>query len=79
MTNEDELHRLGNGLGLSYHQIKTIQYNHREHINHAGYQVLAYWKKILSEQMSEKDMKEELKTVLRSELVNMSLLVPLYF
>ena len=79
MTNGNKLHRLGNGLGLSHHEISTIEYNYRDNINHAGYQVLAHWKKILSEQMTEKDMKEVLKTVLSSELVGMCLVVPLYF
>ena len=79
VTNGNELHLLGNGLGLTYDEIRSIEYNYRD-INRAGYQVLVGWrKKKSSEQMSEVEMKEELKTVLRSESVGMRQVVSLHF
>ena len=79
ITNGNELHLLGNGLGLRYEEIRSVEYNYRD-INRAGYQVLVDWrKKKLLGQMGEAEMKEELKTVLRSESVGMCQLVSIYF
>ena len=79
VTNGNELHLLGNELGLTYDEIRSIQYNYRD-INDAGHRVLVEWrKKKSSEQMSEAEMKEQLKTVLRSKSVGMCQYVSLYF
>ena len=79
ITNGNELHLLGNGLGLRYEEISSIEYNYRD-INRAGYQVLVDWrKKKSSEQISEAEMKEELEKVLRSKSVGMCQVASQYF
>ena len=80
VTDHRNLYFLGNGLGLNYHEVSTIHYNNRGDINQAGYQVLIEWRKQkISEQKSEAEMKEELRTVLCSDTVEMCLAVSLYF
>ena len=76
VTNGMELNLLGNGLGLTEDKIRTIQYNHRGDINEAGYRVLLEWRqKRISEKTQEGAVKEELRTVLRSEQVGMTQVV----
>ena len=79
VIDQEKLHFLGNRLGLKDHEISTINYDNHGNINQAGYQVLIEWRKQkISEQMSEIDMKEELRTVLCSDNVEMGEAVSLY-
>ena len=53
-------------------EIRTINYDNAGSINQAGYQVLLEWRKQkISERMTETEMKEELRTVLCSDNVEM--------
>ena len=79
VTNDEKLHILGNGLGLTDYEIRSIRCNHPENINHAGYQVLQDWKKTQSTQMHETEMEEKLKIVLCSDIVGMNHVTDLYF
>ena len=72
VTDKEKLHFLGNRLGLKDHEINTINYDNHGNINQAGYQVLIEWRKQkISERISEAEMREELRTVLRSDNIEM--------
>ena len=76
VTNGMELNLLGNGLGLPEDKIRTIQYDQHGNINEAGYRVLLEWRqKRTTQQVGEEALKEELRTVLRSEQVGMNQVV----
>ena len=79
ITDDEKLHFLGNRLGLTDDEIRSIRSNHPENINLAGYQVLQDWKKTQSTQMHEIEMKETLKIVLCSDIVGMNHVTDLYF
>ena len=74
ITNKSELRCLGIGLGLESNEIRTIEHNHRDDINDAGYQVLSVWRE-KSADKSEMEMREDLKNVLSSKRVGMHLVV----
>ena len=74
ITNENKLRCLGIELGLARNQVETIAHNRRGDINGAGYEVLSIWSGTLTE-ISEKEMREDLKNVLCSERVKIHLVV----
>ena len=76
----NQLLNLGIKLGLKDYEIRAIQYDKHQSINQAGYEVLIEWRKQkISERMSEVKMKEELRTVLCSDNVEMGQAVSYYF
>ena len=70
-----ELFFLGNKLQVNSYQIQSILYDHRE-INEAGYQLLLHWRQQgIEQQKEDAEMKQQLKTALEDNNVNMKIVV----